>query len=633
MALPENWVDIKLFPAVSEAITALGWAAPTDVQRACIPQILKGRDVAVQSDTGSGKTGAFAIPIAQRILSERATGAAKQQAGPTALVLLPSIELTEQTAETINNICRFVKPRVKVENVCERTGNSPPLTTSSAFDVLVSTPASLAKQLRASAVEPGVIQALRLMVIDEADLLVSMTSLAVIQALLPSTLQTVLVSATLNEGVATMKGQLLRYPTTIKLAEEEVNDDDGTLVVDNRVAGAAGSASKLKQFYIVSTDEYSNHTIIYTLFRLNLIEGKTIIFVDDDEETFKLQHFLEQLGIATVVYDVTMPLNVRLNMLQRFQKNSSGTLICTDNTLESAERVQFGGDDDKESGLNRGIDFSRVNNVLQFNGMAHATATNFASYTHRVGRTARAGQAGTAITIFTLAQARLVTGPLRMYLKGRDEQIRPFKKLNRSDAAKLQYRADTALANVTRTAARKLRVATVASEMAKSTYLSTHLNQQDSDVLRGIVARVNGKVKVDKALSAVPKYMKMSEQADDVDAYRARVKAQHPQNRDQVFKSIIKRKKADPLQQVVAKVRKTEMNRKEVASKKQGGGKAGKNPAARPAATKQSEKKSESASTQKAAPRTDNKDRSKGKPTSAKAAPAKGSGKKVSGKK
>jgi ATP-dependent RNA helicase DDX56/DBP9 len=244
-----------------------------------------------------------------------------------------------------------------------------------------------------------------------------------------------------------------------------------------------------------------------------------------------------------------------------------GTLVCTDKTLEKAERLQVDltAEDRETAGLTRGVDFHNVRNVIIFDGIPSASAMNFSSYTHRAGRTGRAGAEGNVLTFFTVAQAQEVSRPLREYLKAtRDEPLRPFKKLDRGDAARIQYRADTALGNVTRNAARKLRVATVASEVARSTYLTTHMSETDTSAIKKIVDKVKDKVQADDHLMTVPGYMKVKK-ADSVDTYKKRVKAQHPLNRDELFNRIAKKKALDPLQKVVDTVRNKEKKQKEKA--------------------------------------------------------------------
>lgn len=591
--LPESWSDMRLDSRIQEAIRDLKWKAPLPIQQACIPHALRGSDMSLQSRTGSGKTGAFAIPMIQRFLSESAKSTKSPKlsssARPVGMILVPSVELCEQTVESTTALCKYIKPRVVIENLASGRGSINDQRILSA-DIIVSTAAVLSKQIRSGAVTQGAFAQLRMLVIDEVDMMVSITekSLRQVQSVLPQSLQIIMCSATLTEGVAVFKGQLLRKPVHITLTADEDGDasstakrtrqdDDAAPLVESHVTLKDTAAATLKQFSLVATGECHKHSLLFGLYRLKLIDGKTLIFVDSEEETYKLEHFLQQLGVACVVYDVSLPTNARLDILRRFQRGEVATLICTDNTLESAERMQMSLEDADEeaegaaaesrpakkrsrldattpnSALHRGVDFNKVQNVIIFDGMDAPTAINFAKYTHRVGRTGRGGLPGTSIIIFSVPQAQKCLTPLRDHLKERGTHLRPFKQLDRREAAKLQYRADTVLSNVTRNATRKLRVATVASELARSTYLATHLSQKDTEALGRIVKKSSKTVRCDKNIIELPKYMQLKG-VDGATEYSERVNLRGPR-KEQVFSAITRKKHTDPLKEVVTKVR------------------------------------------------------------------------------
>jgi ATP-dependent RNA helicase DDX56/DBP9 len=268
-------------------------------------------------------------------------------------------------------------------------------------------------------------------------------------------------------------------------------------------------------------------------------------------------------------------MNVRLDMLRRFRAGEVATLICTDSTLDNAERLQMSLDthevedgatpqrkkhrsekntagESSGAALHRGVDFYKVQNVLIFDGLESTTAINLSKYTHRVGRTGRAGQPGTSILFLTVPQAGKVLRDLRGYAKGKGTHIRPLKPLDRSEATKLQYRVDSVLANVTRTATRRLRVSTVASELARSSYLSTHMTDRDTEALKRVVKRSARAVRCDRNILELPSYMRIK-QADDADSFSQRVSGRS--RRENIFRSVTRAKTHDPLQEVVAKVR------------------------------------------------------------------------------
>ena len=612
--LPNGWGDMRLDERIMEGLRMLRWRCPTAVQRATIPQLLKGHDVAIESRTGTGKTAAYTVPILQRLLVERTSRRQLRDAPSTgaelpssangsviALVLVPSVELCRQTHEAVVTIAKYIRPQVIVANLCEHeSGNYNPF---SVADVVISTPAALAKLIRAQKVTSETLRSLRVLVIDEADVLVSMTSLKIVQSMIPHGTQNILLSATLTEGVAAIKGELLNNPTTIRLTDD--NGDGATQDADAQSKGLDGpdsdtvvesrlivkdKSSCLKQFYLVATDDCHHRTLLYALFRLNLIHGKTLIFVDDEQDTYKLQHFLEQLSVSAVVYDPQLPFNVRYQLLQRFQQGVVSTLICTDGTLESVERMvrssekdgeeeEDGEEDDHEekrrrrkkarkehgpsgksesaadatTSLQRGVDFVNVENVILFDGFSYPSALNLNSYIHRIGRTGRAGHPGNSIIFFTVPQAKAVLPTLREYVKKRGEALRPFRKMDRSKAALLQYRVDSAATHVTRSAAHRLRVATVAAELARNKELSTRLNPNDTEALRSIVAKATRFVKRDRGLLQIPSYMHIS--ADQPGDYAKRVNANDKLSKNQMFAKVVNAANCDdPLKKVVDKV-------------------------------------------------------------------------------
>lgn len=593
MSVAETWDDMRLDSRLVEAIKALKWKKPTLVQRACIPEALRGRDVSVQARTGTGKTGAFMVPIIQRLLNERELSAKSSVAAqrPCAVVFVPSLELAQQTAESATSLCKYVKPRIVVEDAC-KTGRITDASMQGA-DIVVTTATAMAKSIKAGQVTAAAFASLRMVVIDEADWLIDIASIAMqsVQSMLaPLTLQVIMVSATLSEGVASMKGHLLHNPTNITLTTEDVNADgqivggkrrdreeksdvpidESNPIIESRVSIKDTEAQTLKQHYLVASEECHEHTLLYGLYRLKLISGKTLIFVDDEEKSYEIQNFLEQLGVTSAVYDTSLPVNIRIDVLRKFQTGEIATMLCTDSTLEragadlsaveseskpkKARKERRAGAEQEMSALHRGIDFANVTNIIIFDGIDYPSALNFNKYTHRVGRAGRAGEAGHSILILRVPQAQKVLAPLKAYLQSsRNEVIKPFKKMDRTQAAKMQYRVDTVLANVTRTASRRIRVANVASELARSNYLSSHMTEKDTDALKKIVNGSKRHVRTDKSLLELPKYMDMK--ADTAKSFMERVNTTSKARKDQQFREATKKVAADPLKAVVKKVR------------------------------------------------------------------------------
>lgn len=592
-----TWSELPLDTRLLEALKDLSWKKPTAVQSACVPLALKGKDISIQSRTGSGKTGAFVIPAVQRIITEREQRGGRALPNPCVLILVPSVELCEQTAEAAQAISKYVQPRLVIDNLTSGGGVTAGRVQSA--HIVISTAALLAKACNQGTITADSLQHVRFFVLDEADVVASMAerSLRTVQSLLPPNMQVILASATLTKGVAAVKGQLLRHPVNVVLTSEDVDEalsGAGTAeaeaprgpVVESRVTVRDPLRTTLHQYYLVATDECHSHTLLFGLYRMALMQGKTLIFVNDDEQTYRLQNFLEQLGVATLAYDANLPINVRLDTLRRFQSGAVSTLVCTDGTLESAMQLQMSleetqaaekgsaakadasdapsrrrgrsssassrANDEAPSALHRGIDFAHVRNVVLFDGVEATDPIALSRYTHRIGRAGRAGEEGVSIAIFTVPQARKYLHPLRQYCTERGDAIQPFRQMQRAEVAKLQYRVDSVLGNITRTSTRKMRVASVAAELSRSSYLANHLSQKDTDALQRVMRRSSKRVKVERNILDVPEYMRLST-ADDVGAYRKRVRANQTQSSR--LRNAARKTSADPLKNIVAKLR------------------------------------------------------------------------------
>ncbi|CAM42199.1 putative ATP-dependent RNA helicase [Leishmania braziliensis MHOM/BR/75/M2904] len=592
-----EWSELPLDTRVLEALKDLAWRKPTAVQSACVPLALKGKDISIQSHTGSGKTGAFVIPAVQRIITEREQcGSGRVLPSPRVLILVPSVELCEQTAEATEVIAKYVHPRLVIDNLT--SGGDVTARRIQSAHIIISTAALLGKGCSHGTVTADTLKHVRFFVLDEADVVASMAerSLRTVQSLLPPNMQVILASATLTKGVAAVKGQLLRHPVNVVLTSEDVEElvpgdikDSAASqqgpVVESRVTVRDPLKKTLHQYYLVATDECHSHTLLFGLYRMALITGKTLIFVNDDEQTYRLQNFLEQLGVATLAYDANLPVNVRFDTLRRFQSGAVSTLVCTDGTLEKAMQLQMsleepqpggrastgklaassrrrsrptpacgGGlaNDEAPSALHRGIDFTHVRNVILFDGVEATDPIALSRYTHRIGRAGRAGEEGVSIAIFTVPKARKYLRPLQEYCRGRGDAIQPFRQMQRAEVAKLQYRVDSVLGNITRTSTRKMRVASVAAELSRSSYLSNYLSQKDTDALQRVMQRSSKRVRVERNILEVPEYMHLPT-ADDVATYRKRVRASQTQSNR--LRNATHKATADPLKAVVSKLR------------------------------------------------------------------------------
>ncbi|KAF8920015.1 P-loop containing nucleoside triphosphate hydrolase protein [Mucidula mucida] len=398
-------LDARLLRALAD----MGFAKPTLIQAKAIPLALENRDILARARTGSGKTIAYLLPVLQKILN-----ASHDSPMTLALILVPTRELAAQVHGTLRALTAYC-PDVSIANL-----SSSPVQ-SSTPSILISTPARLLQSLPA-------LPHLESLVIDEADLILSYGHAADIRhifsgAYLPHVFQTFLMSATMTEDVEMLKGLTLRNPVILRLEEDEED------------------ASNLTQ-YAVRCSETDKFLLTYVILKLKLIRGKCIMFVNDVDRCYRLKLFLEQFSIKSCVLNSELPLNSRYHAVQEFNKGVYDYIIATDESggLENDEEEDETVDDgeqlmstqreeqteevdaetktdaplkrkrspspqrkrkktkkpakrDTEYGVIRGVDFIDVACVLNFD-----LPTSSRSYIHRVGRTARAGRTGMALS-------------------------------------------------------------------------------------------------------------------------------------------------------------------------------------------------------------------------------------------
>eukprot|EP00927_Polykrikos_kofoidii_P006240 TRINITY_DN12537_c1_g1_i1.p1 TRINITY_DN12537_c1_g1~~TRINITY_DN12537_c1_g1_i1.p1 ORF type:complete len:735 (-),score=185.10 TRINITY_DN12537_c1_g1_i1:108-2312(-) len=289
---------------VTKALTqTLGLERPTLVQSRGIPVALEGKDLLCRARTGSGKTLCYAVPMVQRLLGEVETPM-------RGLILVPTKELIAQVHGVVSAVLSFCFDMLSVE----------PLISGKKYmkaelpSMLVTTPSSilaLVKQRKGS-MRP-LSETLQCLVADEADLMFSFgyeDDMRALCALMPSTYQAILVSATLSEEVEQLKGLMLHKPVILKLEEP-------------RVTG------KLAQFYFVCHKQ-DKYLVLYTLLKLKLVSGKTLLFVKNVDEAYKLRIFLERFSINSAVLNGELPHASRQNIIQSFNQGLVELLIATD---------------------------------------------------------------------------------------------------------------------------------------------------------------------------------------------------------------------------------------------------------------------------------------------------------------
>ncbi|KAI0683968.1 P-loop containing nucleoside triphosphate hydrolase protein [Cytidiella melzeri] len=554
-------LDVRLLRALAE----LGFARPTLVQTKAIPLALENRDILARARTGSGKTAAYCIPVVQKILNAKsAPTSSSSSEGTQVLILVPTRELSEQVSAHLRGLLAYCDKEVTYANVSAGATNHLQRTVlADRPNIVIATPSRVLSFLQSKALS---LSSLHTLVIDEADLILSYGHDQDVRQIfaggyLPKVFQSFLMSATMTEDVEALKGLALRSPVILKLEEDE------------------DEAANLTQ-YSVRCSEVDKFLLTYVILKLKLIKGKCILFVNDVDRCYRLKLFLEQFSIKSCVLNSELPLNSRYHVVQEFNKGVYDYIIASDENAgrEEHESDNSGADakvdeedaddefmsaqrdppsnvedqnpepeagpgltkrkrssspaltgsksqkrkksrkgGDTEYGVSRGVDFVDVACVLNFD-----LPSSSRSYTHRVGRTARAGRTGMALS-FVVPEAEWgknkVVGGVES--TRRDEKV--FEKIETEQAARgskikeyvfdmkqveaFRYRMEDALRAVTRSAVREARIKELKNEILNSDKLKAHFedNPLDLEYLRH--DKPLHPTRVQSHMKHIPKYL------------------------------------------------------------------------------------------------------------------------------
>lgn len=459
---------------ILKALADLGWSQPTLIQEKAIPLALEGKDLLARARTGSGKTAAYAIPLIQRILTSKQT--VREQA-IRALVLVPTKELGQQVQTMIRQLTAFCSRDVRVADISGKADISAqkPILMEKP-DIVVSTPSRVQAHINAQNLQLQT--SLEMLVIDEADLLFSFGFEADLKSLLchlPKIYQAFLMSATLNDDVQALKELVLHNPVMLKLQGSQLPD-----------------SSQLQQ-YSVRCEEEDKFLLIYTLLKLGLVQGKSLVFVRDVDRCYRLKLFLEQFSIPACVLNSELPIHSRCHIISQFNQGFYNYIIATDEqglenparhsqkTPEKGKKKKKKGKD-KEYGVSRGIDFHNVSNVINFDFPASVE-----SYIHRVGRTARADNPGSALSFISHTELQMLA-EVENTLTGdgsHDSVLKPYG-FKMEEIEGFRYRCRDAMRSVTKQAVKEARLKEIKQELLNSEKLKTYFedNPRDLQLLR-----------------------------------------------------------------------------------------------------------------------------------------------------
>lgn len=467
-----TWSSLGLDQRILAALAQLGWSEPTEIQEVAIPLALKGKNIVARAKTGSGKTGAFCLPIIQKLLHN-----------PTsrAIIVCPSRELSAQTASFVKRLSVQCTDIVSLYELGQESDDQ--VTDSIGAAIVCGTPGRLVKAITSGRMDMGQVDVL---VLDEADLLFGFGHEQVLRELiqhLPGHQQTMLMSATLSENVDIIKKLTMKRHVTLKLAESSLP-----------------STEALQHYHCRLDADFDKFLITLAMLKLKLVRGKSLVFVCGTNRGYKLKLFLKQFGVSAVILSSELDAKSRQNAVLQFNKGRYDVLIANDQAdidevIQEGEHTKTKQDDKKntqkaktdlaEFGLSRGIDFQHVSNVINFD-----FPSNEAQYVHRAGRTARAGTKGRVISL-TIGEDERAS--LMAVAELHNVNVEQFK-FSMTEVDGLKMRAKEALDLCTKRAVRDCRVAEIRQSLLNSQrlhedYFVTH----ESDLL---ALRHDAKLKV-----------------------------------------------------------------------------------------------------------------------------------------
>jgi ATP-dependent RNA helicase RhlE len=362
----QSFASLGLSDALLQAVDELDYRVPTPIQAAAIPAVLQGRDVLASAQTGSGKTAAFALPLLQQL--ERAPRSTPRRT--RALVLVPTRELAAQVAEVIHALARHLPQPIKLACVFGGVSINPQMMAlRGGADVVVATPGRVLDLVDHNAL--GLAGA-SLLVLDEADRLLDAgfaDELARIVSLLPrlKLRQTLLFSATFPPAVQALAQQLLQDPLRVALPTEPETAPD----ITQRALQVDAPRRTMLLRHLIANEGWT----------------RVLVFVATRYATEHVADKLTRAGIAAAPLHGELSQGARMQALADFKAERLQVLVATDVAA-------------------RGLHIAQLPVVVNYDLPRAAT-----DYVHRIGRTARAGERGLAVSFVnagTEAHFRLI---------------------------------------------------------------------------------------------------------------------------------------------------------------------------------------------------------------------------------
>lgn len=348
--MTDDFSRLNLHPKLVQVVAELGYTTPTEVQVQVIPLMLDGKDVIAQSQTGSGKTAAFGLPILQNLDHDNPSRNVQ------ALVLAPTRELAIQVADAIAQYGIHLQIQVMAVYGGQHYGTSK-RKLKQGVDIIVGTPGRLQDLMRQNILDLSQVHSV---VLDEADEMLSMGFIEDIENILretPAERQTTLFSATIPNPIRRLADKYMHDPQMISIERKGIT-----------------VATTEQKYYLVN--EKDKLAALTRLFESEEV-GATLVFTRTRISSGKLANELIQRGFPAEALNGDLAQEARIRVLNRFRGGQIKVLVATDVAA-------------------RGLDIDDISHVFNYDLPSDPDA-----YVHRIGRTGRAGKEGIAVSLVT----------------------------------------------------------------------------------------------------------------------------------------------------------------------------------------------------------------------------------------
>ncbi|MCK4088487.1 DEAD/DEAH box helicase [Acinetobacter radioresistens] len=359
--MSKTFAEFSLHESLTQALTDLGFTAPTAVQEQAIPAALEGKDLLVSSQTGSGKTAAFLLPTLNALADQDTFLPFKERmravTQPNILVISPTRELAQQVCQDAIALVRHMKG-VRIAAIMGGMPFGKQIQQLKGAQVVVATPGRLLDLVNRRQIKLDKVDAL---IVDEADRMLDLgfsEDLEAISELALNRKQTLMFSATFADRIIRLAECMMKDPMRIAIETGHSTNTDITQTLH-------------------WTDGFEHKKKLLTHWLEDETLDQAVVFASTQEDTDMLAEELAEAGHSVVALHGAMPQTVRNRRLRSIREGRAKILVATDVAA-------------------RGLDVPTISHVINFGlPMKHE------DYVHRIGRTGRAGRTGKAITLAT----------------------------------------------------------------------------------------------------------------------------------------------------------------------------------------------------------------------------------------